>query len=173
MWATVGSLNSKRFVRVMEVLNLSWQTVSLHHQVVWIHFFFFLKALEFLLWACMCLESSVPLLTVKYLTWRSTLYTAVCQCYFDLKVPMHAEAFAKRGLGKVNELQEIEKMSTSEATPESEAAFRQAKTKMQVMIFKRVVFETRKRPKGLLRPKTKPNLKDFAHVSNSIGGILW
>lgn len=86
---------------------------------------------------------------------------------------MHAEAFAKRGLGKVNELQEIEKMSTSEATPESEAAFRQAKTKMQVMIFKRVVFETRKRPKGLLRPKTKPNLKDFAHVSNSIGGILW
>ncbi|KAJ7353995.1 hypothetical protein OS493_030845 [Desmophyllum pertusum] len=34
---------------------------------------------------------------------------------------------------------------------------------MQVMIFKRVVFETRKRPKGLLRPKTKPNLKDFAH----------
>ncbi|XP_027049490.1 cilia- and flagella-associated protein 54-like [Pocillopora damicornis] len=122
-----------------------------------------LQALEFLLWACMCLESSVPLLTVKYLTWRSTLYTAVCQCYFDLKVPMHAEAFAKRGLGKVNELQEIEKMSTSEATPESEAAFRQAKTKMQVMIFKRVVFETRKRPKGLLRPKTKPNLKDFAH----------
>ncbi|PFX16137.1 Uncharacterized protein C12orf55-like [Stylophora pistillata] len=121
------------------------------------------KALEFLLWACMCLESSVPLLTVKYLTWRSTLYTAVCQCYFDLKVPMHAESFAKRGLGKVNELQEIESMSTSEATPESEAAFRQAKTKMQIMVFKRVVFETRKRPKGLLRPKTKPNLKDFAH----------
>ena len=173
MWATVGSLNSKRFVRVMEGLNMSWKTVSLHHQVVWIHFFFFLKALEFLLWACMCLESSVPLLTVKYLTWRSTLYTAVCQCYFDLKVPMHAEAFAKRGLGKVNELQEIEKMSTSEATLESEAAFRQAKTKMQVMIFKRVVFETRKRPKGLLRPKTKPNLKDFAHVSNLITGILW
>ena len=86
---------------------------------------------------------------------------------------MHAEAFAKRGLGKVNELQEIEKMSTSEATLESEAAFRQAKTKMQVMIFKRVVFETRKRPKGLLRPKTKPNLKDFAHVSNLITGILW
>jgi len=114
----------------------------------------------------MCLESSIPLLTVKYLTWRSTLYTAVCQCYFDLKVPIHAETFAKRGLTKVNELSDIEKMSTSEATPETDAAFRQAKTKMQVMIFKRVVFETRKRPKGLLRPKTKPNLKDFAHVSS-------
>ena len=56
-------------------------------------------------------------------------------------------------------------MSTSEETPATEAVFRQAKTKMQAMIFKRVVFETRKRPKGLLRPKTKPNLKDFAHVS--------
>ena len=114
----------------------------------------------------MCLESSIPLLTVKYLTWRSTLYTAVCQCYFDLKVPIHAESFAKRGLTKVNELSDIEKMSTSEETPETDAAFRQAKTKIQVMIFKRVVFETRKRPKGLLRPKTKPNLKDFAHVSS-------
>ena len=113
----------------------------------------------------MCLESSVPLLTVRYLTWRTTLYTAVCQCYFDIKVPIHAEAFAKRGLAKVNELNEIEKMSTSESTPATEAAFRQAKTKMQAMIFKRVVFETRKRPKGLLRPKTKPNLKDFDHVS--------
>lgn len=89
----------------------------------------------------------------------------MCQCYFDLRVPAHAEAFAKRGLAKVNELSDIEKMSTSEETPTTEAVFRQAKTKMQAMIFKRVVFETRKRPKGLLRPKTKPNLKDFAHVS--------
>ena len=113
----------------------------------------------------MCVESSVPLLTVNYLTWRTTLYTAVCQCYFYLKVPVHAEAFAKRGLAKVNELIEIEKISTSQETPASDAAFRQAKTKMQAMIFKRVVFETRKRPKGLLRPKTKPNLKEFAHVS--------
>lgn len=78
---------------------------------------------------------------------------------------MHAEAFAKRGLAKVNELIEIEKISTSQETPATETAFRQAKTKMQAMIFKRVVFETRKRPKGLLRPKTKPNLKEFAHVS--------
>ena len=81
---------------------------------------------------------------------------------------MHAESFAKRGLTKVNELSDIEKMSTSEATHETDAAFRQAKTKMQIMIFKRVVFETRKRPKGLLRPKTKPNLKDFAHVSSRL-----
>ena len=48
------------------------------------------------------MESSIPLLTVKYLPWRSTLYTAVCQCYHDIKAPMHAEMFAKRGLNKVS-----------------------------------------------------------------------
>ena len=36
---------------------------------------------------------------------------------------------------------------------------------LQVMVFRRVVFETRRRPKGLLRPKTKANLKDSINVS--------
>ena len=62
-------------------------------------------------------------------------------------------------------MSEIEKMSTSEETAATDVAFCLAKTRLQALIFKRVVFETRKRPKELLRPKTKPNLKDFAHVS--------
>ena len=35
---------------------------------------------------------------------------------------------------------------------------------MAIMVFKRSVFETRKRPKGLLRPKTRSNLKDVVSV---------
>ena len=35
---------------------------------------------------------------------------------------------------------------------------------MAVMVFKRTVFETRRKPKGLLRPKTRANLKDAAGV---------
>ncbi len=31
------------------------------------------------------MESSIPLLGVKYLPWRATLYTATCQCYYDCK----------------------------------------------------------------------------------------
>ena len=62
-------------------------------------------------------------------------------------------------------MSEIEKMSTSEETAATDVAFCLSKTRLQALIFKRVVFETRKRPKELLRPKTKPNLKDFAHVS--------
>lgn len=60
------------------------------------------RVLEYLIWACICMESSVPLMTVKYLSWRSELYAAACQCYYDLKADVVAEEFAKRGLQKVN-----------------------------------------------------------------------
>jgi len=43
------------------------------------------QVVDYLLWASMCLESSITLVTVNYLSWRSTLYAAVCQCYCDLK----------------------------------------------------------------------------------------
>ncbi|EPQ17725.1 hypothetical protein D623_10025586 [Myotis brandtii] len=49
------------------------------------------KALEYLLWASVCMESSVPLLSIRYLTWRVTLYTAVCQCYYDCQAAIHGE----------------------------------------------------------------------------------
>jgi len=37
------------------------------------------------------MESSIPLLSVHYLTWRATLYTAVSQCYFDCQASIHGE----------------------------------------------------------------------------------
>lgn len=36
---------------------------------------------------------------------------------------------------------------------------------MAIMVFKRSVYETRRKPKALLRPKTRANLKEAAHVS--------
>ena len=39
---------------------------------------------------------------------------------------------------------------------------------MAVMVYKRSVFETRRKPKGLLRPKTRANLKDAMNVR-----MLW
>ena len=65
---------------------------------------------------------------------------------------------------QIAELQEIEDISTSVKTPESTYAFRQANIKMNIMVFKRNVFESRKRPKGVLRPKIKPLLKDIITV---------
>ncbi|XP_041347318.1 cilia- and flagella-associated protein 54-like [Gigantopelta aegis] len=118
------------------------------------------KVLEFLLWACMCMETSVPLMGVKYIPWRSTLYTAVCQCYYDCKAGQHAEAFARRGLLKINELSKLESISSSHETHNAESSFRLSAVKMAIMVYKRSVMETRRKPKGLLRPKTRANLRD-------------
>ncbi|XP_064139775.1 cilia- and flagella-associated protein 54 isoform X1 [Loxodonta africana] len=118
------------------------------------------KALEYLLWACICMESSVPLLSVRYLTWRATLYTAVCQCYYDCQVGIHGETFARRALAKIDELRQLELMSSSRPQEESRRHYREATIKMAVMIFKRGVFESRRKSKSIFRPKQRVNLRE-------------
>lgn len=49
------------------------------------------QALEYLLWASISLELSVPLMTAEYLPWIITLYCAVCYCYFDSQAAQQAE----------------------------------------------------------------------------------
>jgi hypothetical protein len=116
----------------------------------------------------MCMEGSIPLLTLKYIPWRSTLYATVSLCYLDCKESQHAETFARRAMRKITELADIEEISTSVSTPETKAIFQAAKVKINVLIYQRVVFESRKRPKGLLRPKMRAPLRETLHVSLSI-----
>ncbi|XP_070310239.1 cilia- and flagella-associated protein 54 isoform X4 [Odocoileus virginianus] len=118
------------------------------------------KVLEYLLWASICMESSVPLLSVRYLTWRATLYTAVCQCYYDCQAGVHGEAFARRALAKIDELRQLELMSSSQPQEESREYYREATIKMAVMIFKRGVFESRRKNKSFFRPKIRVNIKE-------------
>uniref|UniRef100_U6CQT7 Chromosome 12 open reading frame 63 n=1 Tax=Neovison vison TaxID=452646 RepID=U6CQT7_NEOVI len=118
------------------------------------------KALEYLLWASMCMECSVPLLSVRYLTWKATLYTAVCQCYYDCQAGIHGEAFARRALAKIDELRQLELMSSSQSQEESRRHYREATIKMAVMIFKRGVFESRRKSKSVFRPKIRVNLRE-------------
>ncbi|XP_038611995.1 cilia- and flagella-associated protein 54 [Tachyglossus aculeatus] len=118
------------------------------------------KALEYLLWSSICMESSIPLLSVNYLTWRTVLYTAVCQCYFDCQEGLQGEVFARRALSKIDELRTLEMMSSSPPQAESKNIYKEATIKMAVMIFKRAVYEPRRKPKGFLRPKVRVNLKE-------------
>ncbi|XP_058164556.1 cilia- and flagella-associated protein 54 isoform X2 [Dasypus novemcinctus] len=118
------------------------------------------KALEYLLWASICMESSVPLLSVRYLTWRATLYTAVCQCYYDCQAGINGEAFARRALAKIDELKQLESMSSLQSQEESRRYYREATIKMAVMIFKRGVFESRRKNKSFFRPKIRVNIRE-------------
>ncbi|NWY27286.1 CFA54 protein, partial [Pheucticus melanocephalus] len=122
------------------------------------------KVLEYLLWASICMESSIPLLSVHYLTWRATLYTAVSQCYFDCQAGIHGEIFARRGLIKIDELKQLEDISSSLEHTETEKIFREATLKMSVMIFKRAVYESRKKSNGLRR-ESKVNPRKAVNVS--------
>ncbi|NWS70487.1 CFA54 protein, partial [Crotophaga sulcirostris] len=123
------------------------------------------KVLEYLLWASICLESSIPLLSVHYLTWRATLYTAVCQCYFDCQAGIHGEVFARRGLIKIDELKQLENMSSPLENSETKKIFREATLKMSVMIFKRAVYESRRKSKSTIQPKLRVSQKETRKVS--------
>uniref|UniRef100_A0A669PSC6 Cilia and flagella associated protein 54 n=1 Tax=Phasianus colchicus TaxID=9054 RepID=A0A669PSC6_PHACC len=118
------------------------------------------KVLEYLLWASICMELSIPLLSVHYLTWRATLYAAVSQCYFDCQAGIHGEVFARRGLIQIDELKQLENISSSQKSSETGKIFREATMKMSVMIFKRAVYESRRKPKSYFRPKLRASLKE-------------
>ncbi|KAM6292902.1 cilia- and flagella-associated protein 54 [Porphyrio hochstetteri] len=122
------------------------------------------KVLEYLLWASICLESSIPLLSVHYLTWRATLYTAVSQCYFDCQAGIHGEVFARRGLIKIDELKQLENTCSSLENSETKKIFREATLKMSVIIFKRAVYESRRKPKNYFRPKLRASLKEVQNL---------
>uniref|UniRef100_A0A8B9PF61 Cilia and flagella associated protein 54 n=1 Tax=Apteryx owenii TaxID=8824 RepID=A0A8B9PF61_APTOW len=123
-----------------------------------------MTVLEYLLWASVCMESSTPLLSVHYLTWRATLYTAVSQCYYDCQAGINGEIFARRGLMKIDELKQLENISSSPGNSESKKIFREATVKMTVMIFKRSVYESRRKPKSYFQPKLRVNLKEAQNL---------
>ncbi|KFP83528.1 Uncharacterized protein C12orf55, partial [Apaloderma vittatum] len=122
------------------------------------------KVLEYLLWASICMESSIPLLSVRYLPWRATLYAAVSQCYFDCQASVHGEVFARRGLIKIDELKQLENTSSSSENSETKKIFREATLKMSVLIFKRAVYESRRKPKTQVRPKLRVSLKEAQNL---------
>ncbi|NXV06119.1 CFA54 protein, partial [Cettia cetti] len=122
------------------------------------------KVLEYILWASVCMESSISLLSVHYLTWRATLYTAVSQCYFDCQAGIHGEIFARRGLIKIDELKQLEDISSSLEHTEREKIFREATLKMSVMIFKRAVYESRRKSNSF-RQESKINPRKAVKLS--------
>ncbi|XP_065653351.1 cilia- and flagella-associated protein 54-like isoform X2 [Hydra vulgaris] len=119
-------------------------------------------AIDYLIWCCVCMESSIPLMTVKYLTWRTQLYIATSECYYVLNSGVCGEEFARRGLQKVIELEEIEKMSSSTPCPQRLQMFKESFLKLKITIFKRDVFESRRHAKSL-KPKFKLVFNDIVH----------
>uniref|UniRef100_A0A673ZLC1 Cilia and flagella associated protein 54 n=1 Tax=Salmo trutta TaxID=8032 RepID=A0A673ZLC1_SALTR len=164
----------QRLLSILGFVRIMMQAVFPHEHLCWLlyngslyiynicrYLMSMSRAEEFLLWACICLETSIPLMTARFLEWRATLYCAVCQCYYDRQANVQAEVFARRALGKVSELGKLEEMSGLPATTETQRAYKVATIKLATMVFKRSVYEPRREPKGLFRHKQKSNLKEI------------
>ncbi|KAF7693959.1 hypothetical protein HF521_007712 [Silurus meridionalis] len=124
------------------------------------------QAIEYLLWGCVCLETSIPLLTPRFLPWRATLYCSVCECYYSGEAAVQAEVFARQALAKIDELGKLQKMTGLPSTPETNQAFKDATIKVAAMVFKRLVYESQRKPKGFFRLKQKGNLKDVQNTQS-------
>ncbi|XP_067350709.1 cilia- and flagella-associated protein 54-like isoform X2 [Channa argus] len=166
-----------KLLRVLNFIRIMMQAFQQHEHLCWqiyngsLHMYticrylmtmnYSAQALEYLLWASISLELSIPLMTAKYLPWLVTLYCAVCHCYYDNQATVQAEEFARRALGKINELAKLEEQSEVPATRETQRVYKEASIKLSAMMFKRAVFETRKRSKPLFRVKPKSTLREI------------
>uniref|UniRef100_A0A665UNS4 Cilia and flagella associated protein 54 n=1 Tax=Echeneis naucrates TaxID=173247 RepID=A0A665UNS4_ECHNA len=170
-------LSQKGLCKLLCVLNFTrimMQAFQQHEHLCWLlyngiflqlkHCRAFERALEYLLWASISLELSIPIRSGKYLPWLVTLYCAVCQCYYDNQAAVQAEEFSRRALGKINEVANLERQSEVPATRETRRAYKEASIKLGAMMFKRAVYESRRRHRPVFRVKTKSSLKDIPNV---------
>ncbi|XP_034034310.1 cilia- and flagella-associated protein 54-like [Thalassophryne amazonica] len=122
------------------------------------------QALEYLLWASVSVELSIPLMTAQYVDWIVTLYCSVCYCYYDNKAVANSEEFARRALGKINNLANLEEQSGGPATRETQRAYREASIKLAAMTLKWTLRKNRKQSKPISRAKIKSSLQDIPNV---------
>jgi hypothetical protein len=119
------------------------------------------RVLDYLLLGTSTMESCISLMTPTHLPLRTGLHCAVCNCYFALGEPNSAETCARRALSKVGELVQLQNKSTTPQTTQSERAYKEAAVKLGMIVFRRTVFESRKKTRSILRNKARPPLKDI------------
>uniref|UniRef100_A0A3P8VER8 Cilia and flagella associated protein 54 n=1 Tax=Cynoglossus semilaevis TaxID=244447 RepID=A0A3P8VER8_CYNSE len=134
-----------KLLRVLNFIRITMQAFQQHERLCWIlyngslHIYTICRhlmtkncssqALEYLLWASISLELSIPLMTVDNLSWIVTLYCAVCQCYYRTQASAQGEEFARRALGKIKELANLEEQSGVPTTRGTQRAFKEASIK--------------------------------------------
>ena len=72
--------------------------------------------------------------------------------------------FARRALSKINELHELELASINGEQGARSSQFREATIKIGATLFKRLVYESRRKNKGIMRQKYRLAYKDLNNV---------
>ena len=71
------------------------------------------------------------------------------------------QSFARRALEQFKNLHELQAISVEGDKCQLENSFRYATIKIATIIFKRMAFESRRKAKGVLRPKVRQNYKEL------------
>ncbi|XP_060135694.1 cilia- and flagella-associated protein 54 isoform X2 [Zootoca vivipara] len=109
------------------------------------------------------MQMTLPHERLCWLVYNGTIHMYTI-CRHLMTIGQSSKIFARRGLLKIDELKQMENMSSSGLSMETKRKFKEATVKMAAMIFKRSAFEPRRRPKGLFRPRVKNNMKDIQHL---------
>ena len=121
--------------------------------------------IQYLLWSAVAMELSVPLMAIKYLPLRTNFYVAVCECYYHLHYPTQAEEFARRALEKVQDLAQMHYKAHAQRDPAADAILKESTIKLGILIFKRMVFESRRKTKIIFRTRLRQSIKDFLQTT--------
>ncbi|XP_010006376.1 PREDICTED: uncharacterized protein CFAP54 [Chaetura pelagica] len=104
------------------------------------------------------MQVALPQENLCWLIYNGTIHIYTI-CRHLMMIGQSAKTFARRGLIKIDELKKLENINLLENS-EAKNIFTEATLKMSVMIFKRAVYESRRKPKGYFRPKIRVNLKE-------------
>jgi hypothetical protein len=87
-----GTIYLYKMSRYLMTLGYSLQVFKkIVNFVNYIFYFSFIKVVEYLVWAAVSTEMCLPLLTISYLPWRSTLYCAACEAFYDSRISPDGE----------------------------------------------------------------------------------
>ncbi|OXB76926.1 UNVERIFIED_CONTAM: hypothetical protein H355_002397 [Colinus virginianus] len=109
------------------------------------------------------MQVALPQQNLCWLIYNGTIHIYTI-CRHLMLIGQSAKVFARRGLIQIDELKQLEDISSSQKNSETRKIFREATIKMSVMIFKRAVYESRRKPKSYYRPKLKVNLKEAQNL---------
>ena len=93
-------------------------------------------ALESLLFASLAFEKLLPLCLPRHFAWRCELIALACEAYADAGKRSLALAFARRGLGEMEQLYALEKLEPIALPVESEAAYARALMAINMLVLK-------------------------------------
>ncbi|ELK34923.1 hypothetical protein MDA_GLEAN10016083 [Myotis davidii] len=106
------------------------------------------------------MQVALPQEHLCWIIFNGTVYIYTI-CRKLMVIGQSSKTFARRGLAKIDELRQLELMGSSQPPEASKRYYREATIKMAVMIFKRAVFESRRKNKSFFRPKVRVNLKEI------------